>query len=202
MSQRGGRGKASKKSTKRAAKKSTLARPPKGPGRPPFEPTDAQREKVKSLAGLGVAQERIRHYIRDSGEPISKNTLIKHFRTELDEGLLEAEALLLESLFNQAVGRAKVVEILADGTRKVVSERVKPDPACVIFCAKVRFGWKETSRHAHSGPDGGPIPVTSQFDLDRLSVEQLKQLEAILAVAESTPEPGGGEDEAGWRNGA
>ena len=53
--------------------------------RKPFIVTDAMRERVRSLAGLGVPQVDIARIIR--GDP---KTLRKHFRDELDRGVAEA----------------------------------------------------------------------------------------------------------------
>ena len=67
--------------------------------RKPFIVTDAMRERVRSLAGLGVPQVDIARIIR--GDP---KTLRKHFRDELDRGVAEANAVIAGSLFTTAKG--------------------------------------------------------------------------------------------------
>ena len=67
--------------------------------RKPFVVTDAMRERVRSLAGLGVPQVDIARIIR--GDP---KTLRKHFRDELDRGVAEANAVIAGSLFTAAKG--------------------------------------------------------------------------------------------------
>ena len=67
--------------------------------RKPFVVTDAMRERVRSLAGLGVPQVDIARIIR--GDP---KTLRKHFRDELDCGVAEANAVIAGSLFTAAKG--------------------------------------------------------------------------------------------------
>ena len=62
-----------------------------------FVVTDAMRERVRSLAGLGVPQVDIARIIR--GDP---KTLRKHFRDELDRGVAEANAVIAGSLFTAA----------------------------------------------------------------------------------------------------
>jgi hypothetical protein len=67
--------------------------------RKPFVVTDAMRERVRTLAGLGVPQVDIARIIR--GDP---KTLRKHFRDELDRGVAEANAVIAGALFTTAKG--------------------------------------------------------------------------------------------------
>jgi hypothetical protein len=67
--------------------------------RKPFVVTDAVRERVRTLAGLGVPQVDIARIIR--GDP---KTLRKHFRDELDRGVAEANAVIAGALFTTAKG--------------------------------------------------------------------------------------------------
>ena len=67
--------------------------------RKPFVVTDAMRERVRTLAGLGVPQVDIARIIR--GDP---KTLRKHFRDELDRGVAEANAVIAGALFTAAKG--------------------------------------------------------------------------------------------------
>lgn len=144
------------------------------------------RKRVESLVGYGFRQDEICRLIINpqTGERITKPTLEKHFRNELDTGALVANVLVVESLHQQAVGRAKVVKILPDGTQEAVQERVNPVPVMGIWWTKNRMGWREQpQRHQHGGIDGDAIKLEHRVDLDKLSLDQLRALEAILACA-------------------
>lgn len=83
----------------------------------PHEPTEKTRELVKTLSGLGLPQANICSIIK-----ISKPTLHKYYRDELDLGLAEANAKIASTLFNSAVSG---------------------NTAAAIFWAKARMGWRE-----------------------------------------------------------
>lgn len=102
------------------------------PGRPRFEPTDEQRRYVESMAGYGMPQEKIARVLK-----ISKPTLLRAFRDELDIGIIKADAKVVESLYNNAVKHNNA--------------------SSQIWWTKCRLGWKETTAHEHSGPNGKPI---------------------------------------------
>ena len=68
-------------------------------GRPPHQPSEATRKQVKALAAYGVPQEEIGKVIG-----ISKPTLERHYREELDRGEVEANAKVAESLYRKATG--------------------------------------------------------------------------------------------------
>ena len=67
-------------------------------GRPPFEPTADQRQMVERAVGLGIAQDRIAALVG-----ISKPVLEKHFREELDRGMVSVEYQVGSSLVEQAL---------------------------------------------------------------------------------------------------
>jgi len=67
--------------------------------RPPFAVTDAVREKVRYLAGVGVRQDDIAKIIG-----CSPKTLRKRCRDELDRGVAEANATMFGYLFAAAKG--------------------------------------------------------------------------------------------------
>ena len=80
---------------------------------------------VKSLSGYGVPQEDICHII-----DVSKPTLHKHYRREIDVGFAQANAKVGQSLYNQAVGG---------------------NTSAAIFWMKARAGWREKIEHEHTG---------------------------------------------------
>ena len=61
------------------------------------EPTAETRTKVNVLASVGTPQDQIALVIG-----ISKNTLIKHYRKELDTAMTMANAQVAQSLYQQA----------------------------------------------------------------------------------------------------
>jgi hypothetical protein len=98
-------------------------------GRPRFEPTPEQRELVRTLSSIGVQQENICRVIKNRGKPIDAKTLRLHFREELDEAELLANAAVGRSLFRFATDPR-------GGMKAVVSS---------IFWMKCRAGWRETA---------------------------------------------------------
>ena len=85
--------------------------------RKPFVVTDAMREKVRYLAGLGVRQDDIAKIIG-----CAPKTLRKRLRDELDRGVAEANATISGYLF----AAAKAGNI-----------------AAIIFWLKTRANWRE-----------------------------------------------------------
>ena len=62
-------------------------------GRPAFQPTDEQRKNVEVMASLGIPEENIRLLVRNrSDTPISRNSLRKHFKKELEIGATKLNA--------------------------------------------------------------------------------------------------------------
>lgn len=115
------------------------------------KPTDAQREVVKALASYGTPQVDIAAYIG-----ISKPTLEKHYRAELDTAATHATAQVAQSFFKKCVGAPAVID---QATGKVLRAEVKPDTIAQIFWLKARAGWRDTTAVEHSGKDGAPLEV-------------------------------------------
>lgn len=90
-----------------------------GAGQPPFEPTDQERGQVEAMSGFGVPVKSIAAIIRGG---ISDNTLMKHFRKELDQGRAKAQAQVGKSLFQNCISGNVTAQ---------------------IFYAKTQMGWKE-----------------------------------------------------------
>ena len=92
----------------------------RGPGRPPYVPSDKEKVQVKTLAGMGIRDYEIARVMQ-----ISEPTLRKYFAHELEVGHIEANAKVAQSLFKSATN--------AD----------KPNVVAQIFWLKCRAGWKE-----------------------------------------------------------
>jgi hypothetical protein len=67
-------------------------------GRPPFKPTDEQRNLVKELAAVGAPHKLIARKLGIR----SPKTLRKHFRDELDLGSMEVNAHVAKYLYQSA----------------------------------------------------------------------------------------------------
>ena len=89
------------------------------------EPTAETRTKVNVLASVGTPQDQIALVIG-----ISKNTLIKHYRKELDTAMTMANAQVAQSLYQQAKSG---------------------NTAAAIFWLKCRAGWVDKQQIEHTG---------------------------------------------------
>lgn len=140
---------------------------PKDPGgRPSHAPTDKSRREVEALSGYGIPEHEIARVVG-----ISKPTLLKHYRDELDQGITKANAKVAESLFRKAIG---------DGPQAITA---------AIFWAKTRMRWKEPPQsHEIAGANGGPIQYV---DLSKATDEQLAALEPVLAALAAAGDPAG-----------
>ena len=97
-----------------------------------FVVTDAMRERVWYLAGLGVPQEDIAKIVG-----CAPKTLRKHFRDELDRGVAEANATIAGYLF----AAAKAGNIPA-----------------IIFWLKTRANWRERGAATDTIPSADADP--------------------------------------------
>lgn len=98
-------------------------------GPKPYEPAPKERETVRRLAALGLPHTMIANAIQ-----LTKPTLYKHFRAELDAGLQVAA---------EAIG----------GTLMTILRSGPPQQklTAAIFMAKTRLGWSERQHVEHSG---------------------------------------------------
>ena len=69
-------------------------------GAPAFQPTDEHRELVRKLAGYGLPHEQIGALVAGG---IHRDTLVAHFRQELDEGKASANERIGRTLFEKAM---------------------------------------------------------------------------------------------------
>lgn len=133
-----------------------------------FKPTPEQEAQVEALAGYGIRHDEIGQYLA-----IDPKTLRKHFRPQLDIGLIKANASVARSLHAMATSG---------------------NVAAAIFWMKARAGWREKVDVGLTGPGGGPIQT---FDLTKASNEDLKRLESILATIALAESGEGGDPPAG-----
>jgi transcription initiation factor TFIIIB Brf1 subunit/transcription initiation factor TFIIB len=100
------------------------------------EPTEESRNMASTLSGFGVNQADI---ARSLG--ISEKTLRNNYRDELDMGLINANARVAQTLFNQATD----------------PENPKSTTAA-IFWLKARAGWSERIVVDNTSSDGSMSP--------------------------------------------
>jgi hypothetical protein len=87
--------------------------------RPELNPTEEQRRLVKSMAAVGVPHEDIARKVGVR----SPKTLRKHFREELDMGMIDANYKVGKTLFELATGGQEVAAtIFWVKTRKLFRE--------------------------------------------------------------------------------
>jgi hypothetical protein len=106
--------------------------------RPRFIPTAEQRKTVRSMAAYGTLQEQIARYLGLR----SPKTLRRHFREELDRGAQEANAMVAQSLYQQATSGKNT--------------------AAAIFWLKSRAGWRERAAVAPRLVEMPPFIVVTQ----------------------------------------
>lgn len=94
-------------------------------------PDEKSRAFVKSLAAVGTRYVDIAHKLS-----ITDDTLRKHYKSELEDGRIDANAQIANTLFQQAK---------------------KGNMTAAIFWLKTRAGWKETNVTELTGADGEPL---------------------------------------------
>jgi hypothetical protein len=107
----------------------------RGRGQPPHEPTEKTRATVKAMSAYGIPQEQVARVL-----DIDSKTLRLHYRDELDLGVIEANAQVAKTLFQQATKEGNTT--------------------AAIWWTKSRMGWKEKQELQHTGEGGGPMVMT------------------------------------------
>ena len=104
------------------------------------KPTEEKRKLVKALSSVGITYEDISDKLN-----ISSDTLVKHYKEELRDGRVDANAQIAQSLFQNAKGG---------------------NTSAQMFWLKTRAQWKETNGLEVTGLDGGAIQVITGIDDD------------------------------------
>lgn len=136
------------------------------PGKREHVPTEKQREAVEEAIGLGLTQEQIAKVMG-----IHVNTLVRHYKEELEMGKVAKIAALSRTMFS----------IGTDRTHKGVV------PAA-MYLLKTQGGeqFRETQRTELTGKDGKPLQVNTKshtIDPTLLSGDQREALREILTSA-------------------
>ncbi|HTB11910.1 MAG TPA: hypothetical protein VK752_10075 [Bryobacteraceae bacterium] len=107
-------------------------------GQPKYQPTESDRNTVRSMAATGFTHEQIATCLGTAG--IDPKTMRKHFSVELATAANKANAAVANKAYQMAV--------------------TGNPPAATFFWLKCRARWKETTRVEHTGKDGRPlVPV-------------------------------------------
>lgn len=131
----------------------------RGRGRPPFVPTDAQRERVKDMVAIGAPQAEIAGSIR-----VSIETLKNHFESELRYGRAERRAETARTIFSEArtgnLAALKLAEQLTAqsgmqrpimvAAPKAAEPKAPPPPP---LPKEVKLGKKEQAKIDAANPD-------------------------------------------------
>jgi predicted transcriptional regulator len=94
-------------------------------------PDEKSRAFVKSLAAVGTRYVDIAHKL-----DITDDTLRKHYKAELEDGRIDANAQIANTLFQQAK---------------------KGNMTAAIFWLKTRAGWKETNVTELAAGEGAQV---------------------------------------------
>lgn len=145
--------------------------------------TEADRRKVRLLAGFGLKQEEICLLLINprTGSPIHKETLWKHYRLELDIGMVEADAQVAQALFTQCVGRKAEY----DDKGNQIRAEVVPNVTAQIYWTKARLGWRENINLNIRGQVAVGTPAElaamSDKDLDEALRAEISAAQLMLA---------------------
>lgn len=126
-------------------------------GRPPFQPSEEMRKAVEAMSSVGIPQDDIAKAFG-----ISKPTLAKYFREELDTAAIKANARVAANLYKQAT---------KDDIRSAT-------PA--IFWLKTRMGWKDSVQVEHTGSIDTRINQMSDDELREFIKERAARFSAGL----------------------
>ena len=120
-------------------------------GGPRHEPTSSTRNTVRSHAMAGTPQQKIADLMG-----ISKNTLRKFYKDELNLGISQANAVVARGLYSAASG-----EDFREGIGGY-SDFLR----AAMFWAKTRMGWRETDGllgNTGKEENGMPSKITIEF---------------------------------------
>lgn len=139
------------------------------PGRPEFEPTQADRDLVVVMAAMGIPEDHMVLAIRNprGNQPIGVKTLRKYFRDEIDKGVVQANSKVAASLFKNAT---TATEQFPAG-----------NPTAQIFWLKTRARWQQR-------PELQPPPVAPETQQEVDEQDAMRRAAFVLAAELSARE--------------
>ena len=151
-------------------------------GRPAFQPTNEQRKNVEVMASLGIPEENIRLLVRNrSDTPISRNSLRKHFKKELEIGATK---------LNARVGHFMVTTIFGtrppDGVTPIRDERVRGRLGELFL--KARLGWREIALNQHEVAEKSKEQELIEVEEVRRRLKE--KLRRLVPLPRNSGEPG------------
>ena len=120
--------------------------------------TPDMRAQAETMAGFGFRQDQIALVLG-----VSEPTLQRRCARELATGAQKANANVIKSLYQNAIGG---------------------NVAAQIFWAKARCGWREVQVLEHTGKDGAALHQ-ADTRLENVSVASLEKLLAFLDKADA-----------------
>ena len=120
-------------------------------GNRPYEPTEADREKVERMAGLQISQAEIAMVMG-----VHVNTIQRHYAAEFERGRAMMGIKLREHAYTQAFGKLKN----PDNPEEGYVPEFKPDPKMTQFMLERQFGLVQQTRQEHVGDPDRPVEIT------------------------------------------
>ena len=151
-----------------------------------YQASDQDREAVALMVGYGIPLDEIRKVVINpaTGKAVSKATLTRHYRKEIEQGFAKANAKVAESLFLQATGQPEVV---VDG--KVVQKERSPNTSAAIWWTKARMGWKASGE----ADDTKDKPASKRAGNKKgKDTEAAKQGEVVIYLPDNGRDPAAG----------
>lgn len=137
-------------------------------------------EQAKKLSALGATDLEMANFFEVS---LSTYYLWKHahptFSDALKLGKGAADERVEKSLYQRAVGYSHPAEKIFNNNGRIIragyTEHYPPDTGACAFWLKNRRkdDWKDRVVSEHTGPDGGPIEVSSVADEIRKRLDEL-----------------------------
>lgn len=135
------------------------------PGRSAFKPTPALRRQVTTLAAFGLPPDEICRIIfnPNSSQPISRKTLQKYFRQELEAGAVKATSKVADTLYRQAVGAPAAY----DKKGRLLRAERPPVLSAAIFWMKTRARLEELALAQRDAAEPSIVIKPAGDELDK-----------------------------------
>lgn len=130
------------------------AAPPRPPGRPPFIPTETEKNLVKLAVAIGFTKEQIGRLVRPGDGGVSGKTIQRHFAAELAMGREWATMAVANRLFATANSNLPAATTAAIFWLKAVAGWRDRDP--IKASASVAFGEGVGESDGDEGPPQVP----------------------------------------------
>lgn len=137
---------------------------PKPLGRPPYQPTEEDRQKVSMMAAFGLKRCDIYGILK-----MCARTFREHHEEDYQLGLAKAISVVGAKLYKTAV---------ADKPNSLAAQQ---------FFLKTRGGWRENQSIQLSGKDGGPIELETRSVINTRNMDP-EARDMLIAALERVKE--------------